>query len=154
MTGHATLERLEAVLDEQRELYTMLDALSTTQGDLIEADRTDELLTLLGERSGVIERLDASNEQMRVLRAELDGGTAIGSGDRDRLRERVAAVGRIAARVAERDAADEARLSERRDAIAGKLKGADRGKAALSAYGAGAGAYAKPAGARFQDRRA
>ena len=57
MTGHATLERLEAVLDEQHELYTTLDALSTTQGDLIEADRTDELLPQLRERSRVIERL-------------------------------------------------------------------------------------------------
>jgi hypothetical protein len=154
MTDQRTLERLEAVLDEQCELYAQLDALSEGQGTLIEGDRTDELLSLLAERGGVVERLERSNVEMKALQVELDAGAAVSDEDRERLRGRVAAVRTIAARVAERDAADEMKLAARRDSVSEKMSGANRGRAALSAYGAGAGAHQSPGGARFQDRRA
>ena len=149
-----TLSRLEAVLDEQHELYSRLDELSAQQAGLIEADQTDDLLRLLTERGGVIARLERSNDEMRDLQTAIDAPGVIPDDSREALRRRVETVQVIAARVAERDAADERALAERRDALSGKLRGNTQGRAALSAYGRGAAGHASPAGARFQDRRA
>ncbi|MEM1185825.1 MAG: flagellar export chaperone FlgN [Planctomycetota bacterium] len=148
------VERLETVLDEQHGLYTRLEALSVSQSELIATDSTDELLEVLKQRGGVIAMLERSNVEMKSLQGEVERSVDIGAPLRDRLRQRVDGVKAIAQRVAQRDAADEQALAARRDAIADKLSGNTRGRTALSAYGRGAGAYAKPAGARFQDRRA
>lgn len=162
MTGHdkqepetgGTLGRLEVLLDEQHDLYLRLETLSKSQGELIEADRTDELLTLLAERGGIVEVLERSNAAMHELRAELETEATLTDADRERLRERVAGVRALAERVAAQDAEDERALEARRDAIAGEIDGNTRGRSAVSAYWRSSGAYSSGNGPRFQDRRA
>ena len=60
----------------QLDLYRRLDALSRRQGVLIEDDDTDGLLTVLGERQVVVDRITAIgarlNQELRQANEQLD----------------------------------------------------------------------------------
>lgn len=137
-------------LERQRALYGSLDELSSTQGTLIDEDRTDELLSLLARREQVVGELDALSTRLAPLRGRWDaivGGMA--PPERDRVRRLVAEMTALAAAVASRDEADRARMSDRRDQIGRELASLGNNRRAQHAYGA-----APQRSPRFQDREA
>ncbi len=149
----AMAEALSRVLDRQCDLYRELDALSERQRSLIEAGQTDELLSLLAERGEVVGALEQAAAEMGPLQAALDAvladGPDLDESTRSGLRAQVVVVRDLAAQVATRDAEDQKRLLEQREALSGRMRQTANGRGAISAYGKGLG---EERGPRFQDR--
>lgn len=140
--------RLLELLDEQLMLYERLDELSRRQSELIEQEETDRLLSLLGERQDVIDRIEAVDASMRPFRDQWD--RLVGPLPESRrvvIRERLDRLTVLVGEIAGRDEADRRRLEQRRDAVGDELAGLSRGAGALSAYGGGG----QGRGPRFQD---
>ncbi len=146
--------RLARVLDRQREVYERLESLSLSQAGLIQADETDRLLDVLGERQRLIEQLGALNEELAPF-TERWGELAprLSEPMREELRRRFDDVSRLVGSIAERDEADRCALEARRGAVGRELEMVSRGRGALSAYarsqGGGPESGSNP---RYQDR--
>ena len=141
--------RLTPLLDRQLELFRRLDALSQLQSGLIAADDTDRLLGVLAERQVVVDQIGDANDQLEPIRARWEVVLAsLGAPERRDITAQIEALARLAASISDRDESDRLQLEQRRDAVAGELKGVSRGRAALGAYGQPRG------GPRFQDREA
>jgi hypothetical protein len=149
----AMAEALSRVLDRQRDLYRELDALSERQRSLIEGGQTDELLSLLAERGEVVGALEKAAAEMGPLQAALDAvladGPDLDESTRSGLRAQVVVVRDLAAQVATRDAEDQKRLLEQREALSGRMRQTTNGRGAINAYGKGLDTARGP---RFQDR--
>lgn len=140
--------RLLGLLDEQLMLYERLDELSRRQSELIEQEETDRLLSLLGERQGVIDRIEALDASMRPFRDSWDRLVSpLPESRRVVIRERLDRLTALVGEIAKRDEADRLRLEQRRDAVGDELAGLSRGAGAISAYGGGG----QSRGPRFQD---
>lgn len=142
---------VERLLDGQAKLYRDLEALSTRQGELIDSERTDELLTLLGEREQVLTRIQTLNDAISPVRARwqefLTGLDAI---QRSKVGTLVDQITALIEGIAERDRQDRQRMESARDRVADELAGLDRTRRAAGAYGA---KLTSP-GPLFQDREA
>ncbi|MBX3351944.1 MAG: flagellar export chaperone FlgN [Phycisphaeraceae bacterium] len=141
--------RLAALLGEHERLYIALNDLSERQSALIDEDDTDVLLGVLAERQRIVDRLLDAGEELRPLQGQWDG--ILGGVDhdtRERLREQVASIQDIAARVNERDDRDRTRLAARRKSLSEEIAGVNKSRGAVNAYGQQGGA-----GPRYQDRQ-
>ncbi len=142
-------ERVEELLEMQRQLFERLDALGARQGELIDSDDSAGLLELLAQRQRLVNGIAELNTTLEPFRARW--GAVLGSmpqAERDRVNRRLDALSELAGRIAERDEADRSRLQKRRDAVAAELTQVSRGRGAVAAYGPGR----MPA--NFQDREA
>lgn len=142
-------EHIEGLLTLQHDLFGRLDDLSRRQAAFIRSDDTDRLLSLLGERQNLIDRIAQTNQQLEPYKARWE--LMLGEmplGNRDRVRQKLDAVAVLAGAIAQRDDADRRELQQRRDATASELAKVSRARGAVAAYGGAA------AGARFQDREA
>lgn len=152
MTGDATGvdggrqgEILCALVEEMRELYGQLDALSQRQCEIIDRENHEPLLTLLEERQQLIDRLIGLKRRVDPVRKrwEAEGGGSDGSPVTESLR----GIARIVAAIGERDAMAASALEEHRRLLQRELAELGRGRAAFGMYGGGDQA----AGPRFQD---
>ncbi|USN98579.1 MAG: hypothetical protein H6810_10445 [Phycisphaeraceae bacterium] len=140
---------LDRVLSRQLELYGELDALCNRQRGLIEANDADRLVGLLGERSRVVQSIaDTADHLAPFTRAWGEIESTLDDKTLRDLKRRLDVIASIAASVAERDAADGEAIKAKRNALADRLAGLDRSKAAVTAYGG-----PRPSGARMQDRK-
>lgn len=140
--------RLRRALGTLRSAQVELEDLLPRQAGLIETGDAEGLLQLLGERQAVIERLQKAGDGFEPFRSRWDElMTALGDRERDEMQTSLREVTDSMARLAERDAADRARLEELRRSIVEELSGVQRGRSAVAAYGGGG-----PNGPRFQDR--
>jgi hypothetical protein len=147
--AHTEAREVEILLQRQQELFSQLDAMSQRQSALIEAQDTDQLLSVLAERQAVIERIAETSARLEPYRASWDAVMrGLDEPGRARVRRRIDVLSDLAERVAKRDEADRAMLEERRDAVAGEITQINRGRGAVAAYGG------KPQGPRMQDREA
>ncbi len=148
--GHTEAREVEILLQRQQELFSELDAMSARQSELIEAQDTDRLLTVLAERQSVIDRIADTSVRLEPYRASWDAVIAgLDESGKERVRRRIDLLAELAERVARRDEADRRLLEERRDAVAGEMVQINRGRGAMAAYGTG-----PQTGARMQDREA
>lgn len=142
-------DRLGALVETLGSLYARLDGLGERQAALVEADGLDELLELLAQRQGLIDRIAELAELLRPCVDAWDElSTRMDEGRRRRLREGLDAIDAAGASIARRDEEHRRRLERRRDDVADKLAGVGRARAAVAAYAGVRGT----AGARFQDR--
>ncbi len=143
--------RLRLLLDEQETLFVRLDALSKRQHTLVEEERTDELLRLLGERQVLIDCIEDVGNELQPFRSRWESVLAEARPElHDRLTQQVERLAELASRVAARDDADRKLMERQRDTLAGELAGTNKARGAVAAYGA---MPQRPA-ARFQDREA
>jgi len=144
--------RIRHLLDEQEALFVRLDALSKRQHELVDGERTDELLRLLAERQSVIDGIGDLALELQPYRERWDSVLIEAKPEqRDRLSQQVERLSDLASRVAARDDADRKLMESRRDSLAGELAGTGRARGAVAAYG---GAPAQRPVAKFQDREA
>ncbi len=142
---HSELVRL---LEKQEGLFRRLGALSAKQGQLVRQDKTDELLTVLGQRQQLVGELTGVSGELESYREQWDAVMATADEAlRERLVAKVELLGEMAAEIARQDAADRKVLAKRRDGLAEDLTGVGRMQGAVAAYGA---AKLRPA-AKFQD---
>jgi vacuolar-type H+-ATPase subunit I/STV1 len=139
--------RVERLLTQQSELVEELDSLGEKQRALIEAGDAEGLLTLLGERQDLTDRIRGLAQEMEPFRARWDELLASMPDDRrERIRSTVSALaGRIQAS-AERDERDREALQRRRDVVTDELANVSKARGAVAAYGRARG------GPRYQDR--
>lgn len=125
-------ELLLSLLEEMRDLFGQIDALSQRQCDLIEAEEHEPLLTLLEERQLLINRLAGLKRRADPLRErwESEGG----GGEDSPVGECLRGMARIAAGIEQRDAMDKRAIEARRNVLAKELAGLGRGKVAVSSY--------------------
>ncbi|GJM18334.1 MAG: hypothetical protein DHS20C14_05470 [Phycisphaeraceae bacterium] len=142
-------DRLMALVSRLSRLCADLDAMSNRQSALIASDEVDALLDLLRERQGVVDSIAAvAGELDPVVRgwdalcATLDATT------RDRVREQLDEIEAMGRRIGERDAEHRRTLETQRNALADRIAGVGRARAAMNAYGPGSG----PRSPRYQDR--
>lgn len=153
--------RLTRLLEEQRVLCVRLEELSREQQAQVRAGQTDGVLSVLGERQGVIDRLRALGAEMepfRQRRAELM--SRISESDRARFESLVDEIALLVERVRGRDEEDREELEKQRGGVARELTAMVRSRGAVAAYGApavggvgglgGADAHGGPA---VRDRR-
>jgi hypothetical protein len=144
------VERVDALLEEQEQLFAQLDALGEQQSFLVDADDAEALLLLLAERQRLIDSIAANNASLTPYRARWAAFLgALAEPERERLRRRVDVVAELAGRVAIRDESHRATLESRRAQVASELGQIGRARGAVAAYGQGA--RSSP---RFQDREA
>ncbi|MFG0328223.1 MAG: hypothetical protein ACF8SC_13270 [Phycisphaerales bacterium JB037] len=150
MSAAGGIGRAITLLEEQREVFERLEELARSQGELIDQDRTEELLTLMGERQELIERAGAISGELQPMRARWDTIAEDASdADREAVARLAEAVDALIARIVEADRRDEQRLGARRAELSLELGGLSRGRSASNAY-----AGRTPATPRYQDRRA
>lgn len=144
----ADCARLAELLVHQEKLFLRLDALSKRQSLLVQEDRTDELLGVLGERQVIVDSLDEASRAVEPFRARWDQVLASARPEqRERVRRHVERLAEVAANIAARDDADRREIERRRDRLADDLAGVGRRRGAVAAYGPARG---RPA-AKFQD---
>lgn len=152
MTGSTTTGDNAAVfrlIEDQIDLYGVLDELSRRQHRIVETDDTNALLAVLNERGAVIDRIGRLSAQLAPYLAEWDVHVAgLAASDRDRIRRRLDELAVMMQQITRRDEEDRDTLERRRTEVGRELTGLSRGGAALSAYGGSA------RGPRYQDRRA
>src|SRR5690606_33074495 len=125
-------------LERQLAVYQELEELSRRQIDLIEADDTDGLLSLLAAREVVLERLMAISAELAPLKADWPQLTAgLSESARQRCRSAIDEIAQVAETLAQRDAHDRQALERRRADVASELAGLSAGRGALTAYGPG-----------------
>lgn len=131
--GFPAVERL---IESQRVLYVELDALSQRQADLIERGETDELLSVLGLRQRVLERVQSLHDAIAPVRANWRRFLeTLSEPQRASLGVRVDEIARLIEVITQRDQSDKRRMIEGRDRLAAELSGVGKARAATGAYG-------------------
>ncbi len=149
---------LLGLLQQQLDQYQELERLSREQSVLVASGRTDDLISLLGRRQDILDRLSelgASAAPFRDRWATLVD--RLSAAERERFRAVIEGIDAVVAEVNRRDEADRLALERERTAIADEMAGVTHTRGAVAAYAAGhaAAAYgsAGASGPRFQDRR-
>jgi len=144
-------EALIGLLTEQRELYVRLRALTDSQRSLITGDDPEQLLTVLGERQKLIDRLERLAERMRPyqqkwpqLRSEL------APAESERVDRLLAEVNALLAAILEKDKADAQLLAARKGVVAQAMATLKTDKQARAAYAAPA--HQKQVGVDWTDQ--
>jgi len=151
-TPHADPERVaarvERLLEEQSRLVDELDELGERQRSLIESGDAQGLLTLLGTRQELTDRIRALAQEMEPFRARWDELLASFSDERrERIRSGVAALAERIHASAVRDEQDRQRLERQRDVVSNELAGVSKARGAMAAY-----ANTRHGSPRYQDR--
>jgi len=143
-------EQLDETLETVSDLYQQLGALSRRLISGIENGEVDELLDLLEERSGCIERLEGiSHDYESGLAAFERSSSTLATARRDELSARVTTIQQNAAALADSDARAAGLLEKHRRAIASEMSAMSQKSAAVAAYSGGRDTTPP---ARFQDR--
>lgn len=140
--------RLERLLSEQEALCADLDALATSQREMIDSGDAERLLSILTQRQGLLAQLEKSNDELAPFRTHWDECmNRLESDQRDRFNARAEAIMQLFESIAARDEEDCHRLGARRVEVAQRLGEVTRNKSAMSAYG-----NPRTASPRYQDR--
>lgn len=148
LPGFPAVDRL---LESQRKLYEDLDHLSASQALLIDQERTDELLAVLGQRQALLTRIQVINDSIAPARARWQEFLGLlDPSQRQRVGIHVDAITRLIETIAERDRLDRERMQGARDRVAQEIAGMDRTRRAEGAYRTSPGGPSP----LFQDRQA
>lgn len=127
--------RLRRLIESQRGLCGMLDALSFKQHELLASGDAEAVLGVLDERGRVLDRLVAQAEELESL---VRGGALRGETLDEAVRE-IEAVAKVAQSVSARDEADSASLAALRERASEELSKLRDSSRAASAYSGGGG---------------
>lgn len=139
------------LLGRQRDLYLQLKSLADQQGQLIETGATEQLLSLLARRQGLIDMLGQCSAEISPYRARIGEIAEQADGKvSEQIKSLVQEVRSLLESIMEQDDRGRQNLAESRDAVSHQLKQAAGAGAAIHAYGPKAGIQAA---ARYTDRR-
>ena len=146
---HNSTDRLMQMLQELQSLVERLSQLAQQQSELIEAGRTEALLSVLGLRQEVIDQFVASQAELATLLEQLPRDRDPSSEhSRQQIEDLVETINGELAQVMERDSEDQKRLESNRDRTKNELSGVGTAKRAHHAY-----FKSKPVTTRFADRQ-
>ncbi len=145
-------DALAALLDQQIVLYSELDALGAEQSRHVAGGETEQLLSVLARRQGVVERLTRLSGELEPYAERWDTLLpTLEAARREQLRERTDRIDELVRTIAERDEADRRTLESNRDTASGELNRVNTQRSAHSAYASAA----QPASTspRYQNRQ-
>ena len=128
-------DRLIRVLQEQQSLVEQLAKLATQQSELVELGKTEALLSVLGRRQEIIDRVIASQGDLTTLLEELRCDRSnVSEHCKRQIGGLVETINHQLAQVMKRDSEDQERLESRRDRTRQELAGVETAKKAHHAY--------------------
>lgn len=143
-------EALLDVLDRQQALADRLADLSNRQQALIDTNRTDELLSLLGQRQQVVDQFLSVQDRFAELTAEFDQRLdSLDAARRSVLRARIDAISGQLDTIMRSDQSDQQRLESARGGVVNDIEKIGASRRAGSAYGTPKARQ----GARYADER-
>jgi hypothetical protein len=126
---------LIALLTEQRTLYSQLGELAGTQRGLITGGEPEQLLSVLGERQKLVDRLDAIGRRMKPYLESWKGFRAtMAPVDALRVDRLLGDVNTMLAGILEKDKADAQLLAARKSSTAKAMEAVSIGRQAGAAY--------------------
>lgn len=129
------LDALIDLLTEQRDLYVELKAQAGHQRDLITGDAPEQLLSVLGERQRLLDRLLALSNDIRPYQERWDQVRRTMSDDQDRQVARlVRQVNTILSEILQQDERDAQLLASRKSTTAQKVEAVRSGRQVGAAY--------------------
>ena len=144
-------EQVLYLLSRQRDLYLQLKALADQQGQLIESGATEQLLSLLARRQGLIDMLGQCSAEISPYRARIgDIAEQSDAAVSVQIKSLVQEVRTLLESIMEQDDQGRKTLAESRDAVSRQLKQAAGAGAAIHAYGPKASPHAA---SRYTDRQ-
>ena len=130
---------LIALLTEQRSLYSQLGELAGTQRGLITGGEPEQLLSVLGERQKLVDRLDTLGGRMKpYLESWKAFRATLAPADALRVDRLLGEVNTMLAGILEKDKADAQLLAARKSATGKAMEAVSVGRQAEAAYGANA----------------
>lgn len=145
------LPRLGRILDEQLGLYRRLDELSQSQAGVIESGDSDALLTVLGQRQTIVERITALNADLEPFTSRWDTlSLRVPGTKKQSIRARLDELETLVGSITQRDEHDRAALEKQRAAVSSDLVGLGHQKSAHNAY---VGSPRQGHVPRYQDRQ-
>lgn len=148
MSASDVLSALDRLLGE----LGRVDALSQRIGAVLDRDDGEAALATVTEREPLVRAIAAESARVEAAWTDLLRAGKAGP-DAAIVATRMDAVAALAARIADRDRVDLARLERLRDALSADIEGLSVGVQANAAYARPA-TDAAPSRARFQDREA
>lgn len=131
----APASSLLGTLQEQRNLYQRLKALSERQSSLIAAGQTRQLLQVLSERQTLVESLDTINQRLGPSRNRWAGvARELPEDQRQKLRNLVDEVQSLLQGIIEQDELDRRQLQASQADIGRQLRQVVRTGSAVNAY--------------------
>ncbi len=129
-------DRLIRMLQEQQSLVEQLAKLATQQSELVESGKTEALLSVLGRRQELIDRVIATSQGdlttlLEQLRCERNN---VSEDSKRQIGGLVETINHQLAQVMKRDSEDQERLESRRDRTRQELAGVETAKKAHQAY--------------------
>ncbi|MEM9414053.1 MAG: flagellar export chaperone FlgN [Planctomycetota bacterium] len=146
-------DQLMQLLSRQRDLYQNLKALSDDQGRLIAEGETEQLLSLLARRQGLVEQLGECSLEISPHRAAIASlASESESAVARQVRTLVDDVRELLESIIQQDEAGRREMEAARDEIGSQLRETAAAPNVLGAYGS-AGAPRSGSAARFTDQR-
>lgn len=128
-------DRLIRMLQEQQSLVEQLAKLATQQSELVESGETEALLSVLGRRQALIDRVIASQGDLTTLLEQLRCDRSdVSEHSKRQIGGLVETINHQLAQVMKRDSEDQQRLESRRDLTRQELAGVETAKKAHQAY--------------------
>lgn len=138
--SHDAIDALEAVLAEQQDVTAAMASLIEQQESLVASGNAEGLLTLLGRRQELVDRLIASQDRLgEALSAAERALPSAGRERKDRIQAALASIQARLDEVMARDREDQAKLEDGRRKTKRELERMDVMHKAHTAYGRGAG---------------
>ncbi len=142
-------DRLIRMLQEQQSLVEQLAKLATQQSELVESGKTEALLSVLGRRQELIDRVIASQGDLTTLLEELRCDRSnVSEASKRQIGGLVETINHQLAQVMKRDSEDQERLESRRDRTRQELAEVGNATKAHQAY-----FKSHPVMNRFADRQ-
>ena len=143
--------RLLRIIEQQLQQFRELDQLSSSQTAMIAEGRADELLSLLGSRQVVVDRITELNGELEPFLANWGAlADALPETLRESIRSRRSELDDPVQTIAERDQADQKSLEQRRLGVQNELSALSRSRNAVNAYAATGSQQQRP---HYQDRQ-
>ncbi len=127
--------RLIRMLQEQQSLVEQLAKLATQQSELVESGKTEALLSVLGRRQELIDRVIASQGDLTALLEQLRCDRSnVSEHSKRQIWGLVETINHQLAQVIKRDSEDQERLESKRDRTRQELASVETAKKAHQAY--------------------
>lgn len=140
-TGPAARVRTLALL--MRDRCLRLDELSTALSTCVVSEEPDAVVALLGEREPLVTELARLGDDLSAILDDPASARLLGQDEHTQIRDRLAQLEQVMARIRERDRKARTELQRRRDELASRLVTANTAGAANRAY-SGSGRPVQP----------
>ncbi len=135
--------RVRALALRMRDRCLRLDDLSAALSTCVVSEEPDAVVALLGEREPLVSELARLGDELAAILDDPASARSLGQDEHAQIRERLAQLEQVMARIRERDRKARADLQRRRDELAGRLVTANAAGAANRAY-SGSGRSVQP----------